>query len=269
MTQAWKLKGRGLKERSKRLPLFAPVKSEQKFYEKYVKEGKALVLGATPEPRDIAIKHGLRTYAVDISQPMLKKYTALMKYKDSKLNIMKKEDWLKMKFSKGFFDVVLGDAPFNNLVSTKDAKKLVSVLKKMLKPGGYLVVRHIVLKPIKPVGLKKLVKLYRSKKIDFIYFFGELRLVDPVSKVYNKKTFQMKADDVFDLVDEYYEKGILNKKERDSIAVYKNSIINWIPPEKWFLNLMKKNGFKFLEIFEDKKYRHTKYLRMYAFKRIN
>jgi ubiquinone/menaquinone biosynthesis C-methylase UbiE len=271
MAQPWNLKKKGYKERSKRLPLFAPIKSEQKIYEKYIKKvpknSNALVLGATPEPRDLALKNGLKTYAVDISRDMLKKYTALMKYENHPNNIQKTGNWLDMKFKKGYFNIIMGDASFNNLATRKQNARLLGKLKSMLAPNGFLVLRQFFKPQLRPIPIKRLVKLYRSRKISFSDFFGELRLVFPMNKIYNKKTFQFKADEAFYWIDRKYKEGLLNKQERESIFVYKNSITNTAYLEKKFIKLADIYGFKPIETFADKRFRITKFLKMCVFRK--
>lgn len=270
--QGWVLKGRRLTERSKRLPFLAPMGSEQRIYEKYIKKcqnnSNALVLGATPEPRDLAIKNNLKCYAVDISKPMLDKFTLLMKYKKNKNNIIKNGDWLNMRYKKGFFSIAMGDGSLNNLATRRENENLFKILEKQVAPKGYLLLRQVIKNTLKPIHPKKVVKLFRKKKIGFPDFFGEFRVVLPINtKIYNKKTFQLKADDVFDLIELGYKKQILNKDERDLLFAYKNDITNTFYPENEFLKLAQKHGFKLVEIFADNRYRFTNYLRMYVFRK--
>ena len=267
--QGWKLEGERLKERSKRLPLIAPNETEQKFYEKYVQKvkGNCLVLGATPEPRDVAIRNGLKCYAVDISQNMLDKFTPLMKYKDSNLNIMIQNNWLNMEFEDNFFDIALGDGSFFNIVTKRDYESIIKILRKIIKPNGFLILREVHSREIEPLSLKKVVLMYRNNEITLSDFFAEIRLVIPLKKCLNKETYQMSAEDVFNLIDREYKKGVLNKEERDKLFLYKNKLVNLIYPKKEFISLFEKYGFKLIEESNFGEYRFQKYGKMFAFQK--
>ena len=60
------------------------------------KKIKTLVLGATPELRDLAISMGSETIAVDISPRLLLALTNVMKHKDDPKNKFIVGDWLLM-----------------------------------------------------------------------------------------------------------------------------------------------------------------------------
>jgi ribosomal protein S20 len=270
-SQAWNLEGQRLKERSKRRPLFAPKGKELKIYEKYIKKcsknSNALVLGATPEPRDLAIKYNLNCYAIDISQDMLDKYTKLMKYRKNPKNIMQKWNWLTINFKKDFFSIVMGDASFNNLLTKKDNEKLVELLRKNIKDKGYVVLRQFFKSKLRTIPLKKLIDMYKNHKITFTDFFAELRLLIPMSIYWDKKTYQMSSDDAFSYVDKQYKKGIITKKQRDKIFLYENKLKNAVYPEKEFIDLFEKRGFMLIENFRGNKYRFQKYSPMLVFQK--
>jgi ubiquinone/menaquinone biosynthesis C-methylase UbiE len=271
MKQAWKLKA--AEARIKRPSPFAPDKSELKAYEsgfKLIKDApkNALILGATPEIRDMAIKHGFKAHAVDLSKKVLKKYSSIMKYKNHKNNIAITKNWLNMKFKDNFFGIILGDMSLNNLATKKDNLKLVKLMKKMLVPKGIFATRHFLyLKTVKPMPLKKLIKAYRDKKITYADLVSELRSLTYKDKVYNKKTFQYDAKKNFDLIDQDYKKGLFTEKEYKKIAPFRNNLINTFYPEDKFISLFENKGFKLKKRIINKKHRFYKFFPVYIFQK--
>lgn len=275
--QGWKI----AKQRSKkgnRIPPFVPSKNEIEFYTKYIKEvaklaslpNKAIILGATPELRDGAIKFGLESVAVDVSREMMEKFSKLMKHKKSKLDRRVLKNWLLMKFPKGSFGIIVGDASLNNLVTRKDNEKLVKVCSEILAKGGYLVLRQIlyVNKPSKKRDIHEIVSNYRKGKMSWEDFYIELRILFYKDKVYNKKTFQYDARKNFKYIDALREKGILTEKEYLRINEFRNEIINTFYPEDEFIKMIERKGFKLVEKFHDKPHEFFKCFFTLVFKKV-
>ncbi|MFA5050816.1 MAG: class I SAM-dependent methyltransferase [Patescibacteria group bacterium] len=150
-------------------PSSSQIEIWQKIIKQKVKEkSKVLILGATPESRDICTKYHLETIVCDISQDMIKAMDEIVKHKNPK---EKKVicNWLEMKFKKESFDLILSDASLNQLLSKNDLKKLLSKLQDLLKPDGYILLREVTRANLKPeIKGEKWIKWfekYRKKKI--------------------------------------------------------------------------------------------------------
>lgn len=266
--QAWKLNKFIAGTRSKRGPPTAPSKAEQSLYRKYAKIASknkirnCLILGATPELRDIALENGFRTYSVDLSRKVINLFSKLMKHRNHKNETVKVQNWLKLRFKDSFFSLVMADASFCNLSTRAENRKLMGIVKKVLIPGGYFVSRNIFCPDERRIPVKKLVSLYRKNKLPFPDFFMQLRAVTYLDKVYNKRKYQYDAKRNFDLIEKDYKKGIFTKKERDKIMGFRNNIINTLYPEKNFIKMAESHGFRMIKVFKDNKYRFTKYLYM-------
>ena len=268
--QPWIISEATARERSKRIPPTSPDKAEQEIYEKYAKitKGNCLVLGATPELRDISLENGFKTYSVDLSKKMMDMGDKCMKHKNHPNETAIIGNWLDMKFDNDFFNIVMADASFCNLSTKEENEKLLEILKRITAPNGYLVLRNIFLPALEKIPVKELVSLYRQKKLSFFDFFAELRVVTYLDKVYNKETYQYDAKKNFDLIDQDYKKGIFNKEELDKLMLFRNNIINTFYPEKEFLELIKSFGFKLIESFESNQFRFDKYLNMHVFQKL-
>ncbi|MFH1294942.1 MAG: class I SAM-dependent methyltransferase [Candidatus Aenigmatarchaeota archaeon] len=100
---------------------------------------KALVLGATPEIRDLLAEFGYEAIVVDINPEMVRAMSSLMKRKNPKETVII-ENWLKNDLPSGTFDVVIGDAVLPN-IPWKFWERLLSEVKRVLKPDGTFVAR--------------------------------------------------------------------------------------------------------------------------------
>lgn len=259
--------------RSKRRPPTAPILEEQEVYKKYAgfasksKIKKALILGVTPELRDIAIENNLESYAVDLSRNVADLYSSLMKNKNHPNDKVIIQNWLDMDFPDSSFGIVMADASFCNLPNIKSNEFLMKKLNKLLCSGGYVVLRNIFYPTQKQMPLKELVRLFRDKKIDPADFFMTLRVVSYIKKVFDPKTCQYNAKKNFEIIEEDYKKGIFNKEEFDFIMGYKNNIINTFIPEKKFIKIFTDNGFKLVERYEGSSFLFQKYSTMLAFQK--
>lgn len=195
--------------RAKRSASSAPTPSELKNYRQLLQKalkGKkspwVLVLGATPELRDLAIRLGATTVGVDISQYMLEAMNKVMKYKDSPKNLMAKVDWLKLDelFQESSFDVVLADASLNN-VPPEGHDQVLKNVNLLLKPGGFFTTRNYVYLPDKPKdSFEQLQKKYNQGKLDWLWVTIHAgQYTKWQKKVYNPKTKKLIFGKVLDL----------------------------------------------------------------------
>lgn len=275
-TQGWKTaKLRGQKKN--RVPPFAPSKNELNFYQNYINKiskdknfpQRALILGATPELRDGAIKAGLESYAVDISKEMMDKFSILMKHRNHSKDKRIIKDWLKIDFPEDYFGIIMGDASFINLATKKNNERLIKICAKILIKGGYLVLRQVVY----PEKFKnysdynKLIKDYRGRKVSWEDFFMELRVMIFKEKVFNKKTFQYSAEKCFKIIDGLIRKKKLTEQEYFKINTFRNNLINIFYPEEEFIKMVGKENFRLVSVLKDKPFRFFQYLYMMVFKK--
>lgn len=276
--QPWKVtvaEKRGKKEN--RIPPFAPSENEQQFYRKYLKLvfdnqkllKKALILGATPELRDLTIESGIESVAVDLSPKMMEKLSGLMDHEDHNLDKRIIKNWLKMNFPESFFGIIMGDAPFINLATKEQNLRLAKICSKVLNSEGFLIMRQVVYSENNK-GYKDVLKLiedFRNKKINWAEFFGELRLNVFKDKIYNKKTFQYDAKEVYEIIEDLHSKGIINQEEQDLVNKFRNDIINTFYPRKEFIEMIESQKFKLIEEFHDKSFKFFDYIFMMAFQK--
>lgn len=263
--------------RSNRISPFAPSQKEQEFYRQYLKKvsasdalpKRALILGATPELRDMTIESGLESTAVDISKKMMEKFSVLMNKQCDPRNKQIIKDWLEMDFSDGYFGVIMGDAAFINLATKGDNERLTAICNNILAKGGYLVLRQIFYTKeyLGYADPKRVIEDYRIGKIGWEDFFMELRINVFKNQVYSSEKFQYDAGRAFYLIEELYKKKLLTQEEYERINTFRNNLINSFYPSQAFIKMIEGKGFDFLEEYHDDVFLFFKYLYMIAFKK--
>lgn len=114
------------------------------------KNAKALILGSTPELRDLVLKYNFESFACDINSKMLNAMDQLIKHKNNPKNNKIITNWLKMNFPKESFDLILGHQALEQILTKKDLKKLLNKLKIFLKPDGFFLINEVVKERKKP-----------------------------------------------------------------------------------------------------------------------
>jgi len=150
----WGKKSTGLKKRNKKL--------------------KALVLGSTPEIRDMLAKNKIDTTLLDANRSMYEAMNKLTKRRNKKEKLVI-GNWLDMDkvLGKNKFDFVIGDAPHCNL-AFKTWPRFFEGLYNVLKPGGYFMVGSITLEFSERQTVDDLLKKYKKNKKYFNDFKNRL-----------------------------------------------------------------------------------------------
>lgn len=166
--------------RAKREAVSAPRKKDLLIYEKYlrqsikgVKTPRVLILGATPELRDLALKYHCETISTDISWSMIVSLTEVMEHQGDPLDRPMLYDWLDLDkiFKPCTFDAILADASINN-ISPKYHNRILNTLRNLLKKHKSLIMRHGVLdSSYKGDVLELLQSAYNKRQIDWLEFY--------------------------------------------------------------------------------------------------
>ncbi|MDD2646774.1 MAG: hypothetical protein PHV78_03010 [Patescibacteria group bacterium] len=96
---------------------WVPEGEELKIFEKFLRKAlkqhrdkRVLILGSTPQLRDLAHKLGAEVTVVDVSLEMMIGLSYLMKYKKlANQEIWVRQNWLQAPLEKGYWSIVLGD----------------------------------------------------------------------------------------------------------------------------------------------------------------
>lgn len=147
-------------------PLLRPSGGELRIYEKHVRNlalrrnPQALLLGATPELRDILAKYNLKVTMIDINPEVVKAMTTLRKRRGGREKIII-GDWLDIPhlIKKEKYDLILGDHPLG-LIRIRNWDKFLKGLTSVLKPDGYVLLNIVTNLFTKALSFKALIKLY-------------------------------------------------------------------------------------------------------------
>ncbi|HLC98517.1 MAG TPA: class I SAM-dependent methyltransferase [Candidatus Nanoarchaeia archaeon] len=179
-----------------------PTKDELRIIKEYLKsirdvskKGKGmLILGATPEFRDIGHELGFNVTLIDINPKMVKAMRFLMKNKKRKENVVR-ANWLEMPLPEKSFDVVMGEQSVN-IIKVKDYQRFLKQIRKVMKEDGILIMKTRVY--VEDLGIKYPVRKYEQKKINM----GELMvgLEQDAGRHGAKGIFKLRLKDVGDLL---------------------------------------------------------------------
>lgn len=202
------------------------------------KNPRMLVLGATPELRDLGLRMGFEVIAADLNWNMIKKMNELVGIKNREKEIIIKGNWLNIPLRENYFHCVVSDVSINNL-AFNDFSKLFKKLQNILVAGGCVSLKEVV----HPNGYKQInsfeknVELYRKGKLFFNDFYLRARFMTFHDKTYNKKTKTNSAEKVFEELKRTHKRGVINKSEFKNLYRFYNSISHTILKKSEFLKI--------------------------------
>ncbi len=249
------------------LPPARPSSGDQKTYNQIIKElpfklKTALVLGATPELRDLLGRRKLKVSISDFNINMIKAMTILRKTKTKEKVFL--TDWTK-KFTNQKFDLILGDTVLN-MLNWKDWPKALENIKEMLNPSGFVLQKIALFNP-KKKKMKSLdiIKKWRAKKLKTPDMRWFLEMYSDYN-VYNPKTMIDSKIKLLAGFKKNHEKGDLTDKEWEIVKRYDDKVIMTIP-KKGKVNRMLKKYFEIVEIVSGKDYLYCRDMPVYLLKR--
>ena len=144
---------------------------ENKKYKEWLREikkgkMKALVLGVTPEIRETLTELDYEITCIDINKEMILAMDSVLKVK-SPNEVVINEDWLENSLMDNTFDVVIGDCVLSN-VEWKERDKLLSEIKRVLKPNGIFITRFFSVPREKPFKtINELLEHFSKRESDY------------------------------------------------------------------------------------------------------
>lgn len=175
------------------------------------KDIKALILGVTPEFRDLLSKYKTDTICLDINPLAPEAMFLLSKERRNPNEKIVIGDWLKMPFADESFDVVLADCPHDNLPYLT-VSPFFKEVNRVIKKGGYWFLASVYFRGYQEgITLDEYIEMYR----DNVKNFSNIKFYAFV-KVLNTKKYY----------DENKRIGDLEKIDRDLVTKYENKEIN-------------------------------------------
>lgn len=226
-----------------------PTISELEFIEKKIKEKgkevKVLILGSTPEYRDMCGNLGIPVSCMDFSRSNYEYLT------DEVLNVPKETfiqgNWIDVKTDEKF-DIILGDHSID-VVSRKDFHELMHNVSNMLKHGGLFMPRTFIRRKDETMSSKQMIKEYRQKGYIYGIVAGTIRNIFIAACNPKEGTFTFK--DLWNLVSVLYKEKLITKQELG----YYGDNMGWriFPEWKFFMPLeeeFEKQALAFYDIIE-------------------
>ncbi len=247
---------------------------QQIFFKGDNKKIKALVLGATPELRDLLTELNIPSYCIDISPDMINFMSQLIKRKNPD-EVIIKGNWLNNPLADKYFDIVLGDCVISN-VMWDQRMQLLSQIKRILKPGGHFLCRTLVMPEKNSYKtLEELLEIFAYKKPYFktVYeLFIELQMFS-----YDRKTHTgsfEKAKSVLEKLRKTNRFLVKNNNVKEILNIYWDFWVKTLPPRNWsWATKMQeekqyKKYFTIKETFQAADDAYNEYYRMYLLKNI-
>ena len=214
-----------------------PSPSELKIYEGYIRwakkrpDARALILGSTPEIRDLCAKHKLPVTCVDYHNENFYILRTLMKRKGNEELV--NQDWRKMKLVEKY-DLIMGDVALQ-MIPLKDNQKILLRLQNALKFSGFLVHRNWI----------RVRGAYRTQQSVLAEYKRRAKKSGPFSALAmpmvqhcfdDKKGLVYYSQGIVDVLRQWSEKGQLDAKGYHAIAKGWSSyrMPNYLPTDKQF-----------------------------------
>lgn len=176
------------------------------------------LLGCTPEIRNLAGKYQAKITCIDRDNDAYYAYKTLCS--PSKYESFICKDWLDLDLAEEF-DIVIGDGSMA-MIPFEHHGTLLSNIHKMIKPGGFAVMRIQTVSPLVFDTPEKIFEWYRKEKTDKnIYFTTRpflyaLWLNPPHKLSLHKEEFLANSLDL-------YQKGIITEDELEEFKEIKKS----------------------------------------------
>lgn len=218
-----------------------------KKVQKNFKNPKALILGVTPELRDLALSQGCSVVACDMNLEMIKKMQQFLKIKDRTKEVIIKANWLSVPLKNNSFHIILSDVAINNL-PFKDFPKIFSLMSQWLVKGGLLSLREVVHPDDNKFNcFEENLKLFRQGKFSFNNLYLRARFMSFKSQSYNPRTRINNPKKIFEQFKNLYKNKIITKQEFKKFMTLKSNISHTVVKQKEFIKLISKD-FKLLDV---------------------
>lgn len=202
-------------------------------------ETKVLILGSTPEFRDLVLKKNLIPTVVDYSEDNNRALGSLKKVKKGQ-EIFVKQDWRKLKLDEKF-DLVLAEASLT-VLAKKDVPGFLKRVKDLLALDGYFLAKTWIRPSPKKQDLQQILRDYRKNYANRIFY--TVAMGPLYSYFYNQKKNSIALKDFQAKLEKLYQQGILRQKEIQSTRClgYKDLPLKlYIPLKSEIIKLMEKH----------------------------
>jgi hypothetical protein len=207
--------------------------------------GTAMVLGMTPELRQLALGRFARVASVDRSEQAHAIYgdwiPATLAAREERLVA----GWTEVAHLDGCVDVIFGDGVFGNCESATAALRLLYGIRRLLKPGGVLITRHACY----PDGYRgqpwvSLVEGWQAGSLSDDEAGFALRLAGFIPEHWDAGNCLLHCGGVFSDLAGLYRDGHLSERLMEIALRYHFVGDNWIPDERRWQEVLAQGGWR-------------------------
>lgn len=178
-----------------------------------------LILGATPELRDIVLHYGHQLTTVDRDPTAITEKTQEMFSQNDPNEHVIITDWLAIDLPADQFDVVLADGALTAL-DKDDHERLLQLIHKVVKPTGNVLLREGSVLHSRPrYSPTTHIHEYRRGQYNIFDLFFGLRLYNNNFQSIDITTRKTYLNQFQTKIDEYYHNGLLSQREHDELRL--------------------------------------------------
>ncbi len=208
------------------------------------KDIKVLILGSTPEFRDLINEKGLTAYVSDYSEDNYKALSLLKKTKGKEVFI--NQDWVNLK-SELKFDLIFAEASLN-MVNPQGVESILKNVVSLLKSDGLFISKTWQRISKEGLSIKNILDIYRTKYKN-LTLYNSMNVYF-MSYFYDTENNHISLRKRHSVMKKLYEDGIITKKEFSSYEGlgYENSNLNLYMPLKEEIESILKRYMKIIKI---------------------
>lgn len=228
----------------------SPNKLEVELYSRYLPENceVGIVMGMTPELRNMAVEHCDLLISIDASKSAIKTYRNWLNPELQKKEKIIHGDWNDLE---DFLDTkagfIIGDGVFGNIVPLTQYVPLLKSIRAMLSDRGSFITRQCLIPDdlIKNVKRHKsaLIERFRKGIIDEAEFGLSMRLQGYVEQAYDKDTSLLDNKKVYESIEIDHKNGLISDKEYQIVHRYFFQGMNSLPTRSKWEQYLKESGF--------------------------
>ena len=210
-------------------------------------DGVALVLGMTPELRNMALRRFESVVSLDASETAIQLYSDWLPEDLRSRERVIRGNWADVAgLPVGKVHAILGDGIVGNLAGVSEAIRLFEILRLMLLPGGRCVMRNVFVPAdldLGRFGFARLLEEFRRGLLDEAEFGFCSRMLGFHQDAYHPDVEILDNRSVYQRIDGLCETGVLNEREASAIARYRFMGRNFFPSETTWIRILKDAGF--------------------------
>jgi SAM-dependent methyltransferase len=257
-------------------PPAKPCRDQLKIWDEAIKKYfyrkqnlQALIFGATPELRNLALKNGFKVTVCDINPSMIKamnQYVSPILHKREKVVI---GNWLNTDLlPKKHFDLIMGDCILNQMPGLKKFQQFIKHISSLLKPNGIFLFREVVRLAKEPVIKtdENWLKWLKTKKTEHTDLYMMFKYQSNTS-ICRRSPFLCYSLSVFNKIAYLHRRGKCPDKFwqwlNAALGKYSKPVLVFVRKD---LEKNLKHNFVLKQIKQCRQYKHCKYMPLYLAK---